>query len=176
MDTNRGLLSTSSMSAPIDEIRSHIRTAILAMYRDLDEPWYGEIARLRQRHVHAPVITRLSQSFSIKDFTDPNDDVSVQIDVMGENGIWRVGLSYIGPFAMVLRVAGVPGRISEVVTSDATAVEERELLAILFKWGFTLVPREIAEEQVRIRLVNSESDVATVYQALFSDVDVFPWK
>lgn len=91
-------------------------------------------------------------------------------------GEWRLQLSFVGPYAVLMRLRN--REILEVVDSDnpKNCVTERQVIRLLANHGISLLNKENLELSVGLKLFDTEPQNVRVYQALFSDSDVLPWR
>ncbi len=150
---------------------------IKEVYRTLDEPDFSFVMEAIRSRPYEDVISEVVTTLGLasEEYSDPNDDVSFQYHLSRGRENWALQLSMVGPFAVVARIGDRWGRI--LVQSDPSLSElEREFLAILRSYGFHLLSKEELEQPVPLRLYNTDPGDVRVYQALFSDMDVLPWR
>jgi hypothetical protein len=87
-------------------------THICDAYRDLREPDYTFVrGALKAGRHNAIGAALLQQGFSVVDDTEPNSDVCRALTVARDNFQAAVKLSFVGPFAAVFRLQGVPTNV-----------------------------------------------------------------
>jgi hypothetical protein len=112
------------------------------------------VAAARGRDPYRPVRQALADRWELVDRTDPAHDLGVAWFLAGHPLAYTVRLSYVGPYAVVLR-GDVPHLDGGLVTDTVRAA------------GFTLLPREILERRVE--------GGRTVYELLLERDLGLPW-
>jgi hypothetical protein len=80
---------------------------ILRAFHSMDNPDFRFVERTYRRGVYDELLTDLAQrSFSVENVTDLNNDHCYVLSLMHYEGRWTLWLSLIGPYAVVVRVAG----------------------------------------------------------------------
>ena len=146
---------------------------IASAYGSLDEPYFGTIQAAYKTRPYADVERALRERFHVTDDTDLNTDVSVVLIAQGATGRWIVYLSLLGPYAVVNR--GHEGPRCEVVVPPGVPGEEADVFNILAAANIAVLPRELLELPSALRRDLSEPTNASLFQALFVDLDVLPW-
>jgi hypothetical protein len=159
----------------VSPVPERIREAILRAYGSLDEPTFrfvGEALRVRP---YRDILTALARHGVVKDDTVPDDDVSFGAVLETATARYVLRLSMLGPFAVLLRMGGGDGP-ADVVTAGTAHAAEGPLLADLSAHGFELLDRATLEQAVPLALPKTPTGETLVYQALFVDNDVVPWR
>ncbi|WP_369601099.1 hypothetical protein AAIA72_14985 [Hahella sp. SMD15-11] len=120
------------------------------------------------------LIQKIRNIFEVEELTDPNDDVSFRYLLSKSKKQWVLELSMLGRYATILRIPEV-GPI-RVVSKDTSVQEEKDILSLLMENQFKVLEQQDLEQPFSLRLSNTEPEKVCVYQALFSDTDVLPWK
>jgi hypothetical protein len=164
-------------SGPESPLNNEFLSRIKEMYGTFDEPNFSFVMEaIRSRpyeDVISEVVTTLGLAF--EEYNDPNDDASFQYQLSRGSESWAVELSMLGPFAVVARIGDGWDRI--LVKNDPNFSKvEHQILAILHSHGLQPLSKEELEQPVPLSLFNTDPDNVCVYQALFSDIDVLPWR
>jgi hypothetical protein len=79
----------------------------------------------------------------------------------------------LGLYAVILRVNG---ENSTKLVTIARSEQEERIVSLLAKHRFAILQRNLLEQPIALKLFNTEPENACLYQALFSDTDVLPWR
>jgi len=160
-----------------------INRDVLRAYGSLDEPNFDFEREERRQRRYEPFLRDLAAIllldvwgfFTIANTTDLNSDHGF-VFVIQSGGEWRLQLSFVGPYAVLMRLRN--REILEVVDSDnpKNCVTERQVIRLLANHGISLLNKENLELSVGLKLFDTEPQNVRVYQALFSDSDVLPWR
>lgn len=148
--------------------------AIKQKYISLENPDYSFVNEITALKPYNSLIQELENSFEIEEVTDLNDDVSFRYVICKAKRQWVIELSMLGRYATILRVSDLEP--IKVVTSNTTDHEEQSIFSFLVQNQFEILDRQELEQPVPLKLSNTEPGNVSVYQALFTDTDVFPWK
>ncbi|MCP4631036.1 MAG: hypothetical protein GY850_47130 [bacterium] len=88
----------------MDDIVDLIKRDVISKYGDVKVPNFSFAEKEYKKSKYRNLIFDLSGSFYIKNLTDLNDDVSFQISIKGLHKEWVLGISFLGPYAVLLRV------------------------------------------------------------------------
>lgn len=135
-------------------------------YGSLEQPNFSFVEKERSKNPYQKLEVLLKESFEVEDVTD---DVSFCYVIDKK---WLLQLSMVGSYAVVL---GLAKRV-HVVALDTVSEAEQKLLGLLVEHGFIVFHRESLELPVNLKLFNAAPENVCLYQALFSDTDVLPWK
>jgi len=155
------------------ELNSNIRKSILAKYKSLENPDFSFVRKMDRSRPYNSMIKDISANFHVEDHTDINDDVCFSYNISNQCGEWGLELSMIGLYAVVLLV-DKHGACEPLEKPNSEF--EREIFSKLNKNSFQVLGQEILETPLKINLFNTDSNETCFYQALFSDVDILPWK
>lgn len=148
--------------------------AIKRTYKSLEEPDFSFVKKAISSRPYETLAQRMLSLFDVEEITEPNDDVSFRYLIAKSNRRWVIELSMIGRYAVVLRLSDA-GAV-EIVTPETSVEEERDIFSILASGEVVVVKKKDLERPFPLKLSNTEPENVCVYQALFSDTDVLPWK
>ena len=148
---------------------------IRCKYGSLEAPKFFFVQDALSKRPYDPLVQQLREDFAVEEDTDPNDDVSFGYLLSRNTQQWRLELSMLGPFAVLLRITE-PGHV-DLVSHDLTARTEQEesILAILQRNDIKIMERNELVQPVAIKLQNTSPQNSRLYQALFGDTDILPW-
>lgn len=156
---------------------SHIQTlseAIKCAYKSLEQPDFSFVNTAISLRPYDPLIQQIRKIFEVEEITDSNDDVSFCYLLSKPKDQWVIELSMLGRYAVVFRISDV-GAI-KIVTQNASVPEEQEIFSLLRANEFEVLEQRELEQSFPLKLSNTDSENVCIYQALFSDTDVLPWK
>ena len=143
-------------------------------YTSLEQPDFSFVSKSISSRPYDSVIQQMRNQFEIEEITDSNDDVSFRYLLSKSKNQWVIELSMLGRYATVLRISDVePIR---VVTQNTSAREEQEIFSLLMENQFKVLGQQELEQSFPLKLSNTEPENVCIYQSLFSDSDVLPWK
>lgn len=157
-----------------NEFEEIIMQDIKVAYGSLEEPNFIFKQRNYSSRPYNNIVSKLSSEFEVEEDTDLNADVSQQLTVKHKDGSCAVELSLVGRYAVLLRV--FDGCTPMVLTDQNSNEYERKIIDIVEKNDVKILPQEVLEEKIELRLFYTERDRVCVYQALFSDTDFLPWQ
>jgi len=143
-------------------------------YTSLEQPDFSFVSKAISSRPYESLIQQMRSLFEVEELTDSNDDVSFRYLLSRSKNQWVVELSMLGRYATVLRISEV-GPI-RVVTQNISVQEEQKIFSLLMENQFKVLEQQELEQPFPIRLSNTEPENVCIYQALFSDTDVLPWK
>ncbi len=147
---------------------------IKRQYTSFENPDFSFVEKAIAAQPYKFVLTQLAKSYDLEEVTEPNDDVCFRYLVSKSDRQWLIELSMLGFYATVLRISELKG--TEIVAPETSQKEEKLLLCLLKSQGFEVLTRMELEEPLVINLQNTEPENTCIYQALFSDTDVLPWR
>lgn len=160
-----------------------IRRDILLAYGSLDKPNF-EFEKEQTRHkIYEPFLRDLAALllmdvlgfFKIASVTDVNSDHSYVFTIQG-GGEWWLQLSFVGSYAVLMRVTE-RATLEVVDPGDAkAAATENQIILQITKNNICLLDKGTLEIPIALKLLDTEPENVKVYQALFSDRDVLPWR
>ena len=167
----------------LNNVPDSVVEQIMSCFGSLDEPTFFFLKEDWRRSMYhgflgelaATLLQDMDNLFSISNVTDLNADHCLVLRVDGVQG-WILELSFVGRFAALFRI--VPHSIQEIFQPDLTAAlpAERIFVQLLRKHEIELLGPTVLEIPFHLRLFYTEPENGKVYQALFRDVDVLPWK
>lgn len=143
-------------------------------YTSLEQPDFSFVSKAILSTPYESLIQQIRSLFEVEELTDSNDDVSFRYLLSKSKDQWIVELSMLGRYATVLRISEV-GSI-RVVTQNTSVQEEQKIFSLLMKNQFNILAQQELEQPIPLKLSSTEPENVCVYQALFSDTDVLPWK
>ncbi len=156
----------------VDELMS----VVLSHYKSLDQPQWSFVREVFDRHPYNELIARLAETFRVVEDTDFNYDVSFGYLLYRNDEGWVLVLSMLGPYAAVLRIdtQDESGPIS--MHTEGLTASERSLLETLAVHGIRMLPRDVLEHPVPIKLDLSPLEgTPRLYHTLFRDEYSLPW-
>jgi hypothetical protein len=150
-------------------------------YGDLASPNFSFVADFLQRNPYRNVVTHLGSFLSVRDMTTPDDDVCLTLDLRGAGEKWRLLLSMVGPYAMLMRVHVHRRRLRRSVDvtvggTDGTEFEQR-MVSLLVDAGFRVLTAADAAKPVRFIVPpDEEPEMGPLFRVLFTDMTELPWE
>ncbi len=161
---------------------TEIKRDILQAYGSLEQPSF-EFEREERRHrVYEPFLRDLAALllldvlgfFKIANVTDVNSDHGYVFTIEG-GGEWWLQLSFVGFYGVLMRLT--ERAVLEVVDPGAQkSPVENQIVHLIASNGIHLLDKETLEITIRMKLFETDPENVRVYQALFSDRDVLPWR
>ncbi|MER7847783.1 hypothetical protein ABTZ03_28005 [Kitasatospora sp. NPDC096077] len=143
-------------------------------YGTLDDPDFGFTAGAFDERPHRDLVAKLAELVEVEDMTDLNDNVCFDYGLVRRRAEWKLKLSMVGPYAMLLRVTrGWPRRfriLGVEVIEEPAAGTEQAIAELVREAGFTMVSAEDAEYPVRFNASGTEPVEGPLYRVLFSTV------
>lgn len=153
---------------------------VLSTYGDPSRPNYFFVARAVERDMYRPLLRAVSQRFHVRETTDLNLDVGRVLTLThaeSSDRYWVLHLSFVGPYAAVLTGSDAAlGGALRVVDAPGDDPAERQLFGMLESAGIAALGRDALETRVPLRLGSPFGDEVRLFQALFSDNDILPWR
>lgn len=143
-------------------------------YTSLEQPDFSFVSKAISSRPYDSIIQQMRSLFEVEEITDSNDDVSFRYLLSKSKNQWVIELSMLGRYATVLRISGA--RHIRVVTQNTSVQEEQKIFSLLTENQFKVLGQQDLEQSFPLKLPNTEPGNVCIYQALFSDTDVFPWK
>ncbi len=143
-------------------------------YKSLVRPDYSFANKAISSRPYDSMVKKLQNMFDVEEITDTNDDVSFCYMVSKSNNQWVIELSMLGLYATLFRVSQT-GRTG-LVTQNTSMPEEKEIISLLLENQFKILNQDELEHPVALKLFNAEPENVCIYQALFSDTDILPWR
>jgi hypothetical protein len=158
----------------VSPLSDRIRDALTRAYGALDDPAFHFVGEALRARPYRRLLEAVARHGPVRDDTVPDDDVSFGVILEWADVRRVLRVSMLGPFAVLLRLP--PDGPAEVVTVDTAHPAERPLLADLAAHGIELLDRGTLEKPVPLTLPKTPREECLVYQALFVDNDVVPWR
>jgi hypothetical protein len=136
------------------------------------EPNYAFVPASLRTDPHRQLVDELQRQFEVTDDTDSNDDVSFNYLLRKDRKTWRLALSMVGPFALLVR-ATEPQQTT-VVTQETGDTDEARILDAVRARGFTFLDRDTIRKTLDVKYHGGRQDDWTVYQALISSSEMLP--
>lgn len=152
----------------------HLLDIIQRKYKSFEEPEFGFVSKALSSQPYAPLVSRLRELFKVDETTEPNDDVSFGYVLSRDGKQWGLELSMVERYAVVFRISSISG--VEFVLSGSSVPEEHTLRELLLAHHFIILDQQTLEQPCPLKMHNTDPENMCIYQALFSDVDVLPWK
>lgn len=143
-------------------------------YQSLDEPDYSFAKKAFSSRPYAALIQELDKLYAVEEITDSNDDVSFRYVISKSNNQWVIELSMLGRYAVVLQAHS--DGYTEIVCPNTSVPVEKDIISWLLMNQFEILTKNELEQPVALALSNAEPENVCIYQALFSDTDVLPWR
>jgi hypothetical protein len=147
-----------------------ISSAVRNAYGNDRQPSYWFVREALQRDPCRSLVDELSQWYAIENDTDPNDDVSFNFILSRGAGTWRLALSMVGPFALLVRVEDAE---KTAVVTESTEPDEARILGVVKAHGFEFIDRRTLNRSLDVRYSGDDDDW-TVYHAVFTRSQTIP--
>jgi hypothetical protein len=138
----------------------------------LGQPRYDFVQEALRDKPYAQLLADISKTWTVVDDTDPNDDVSFNWIVTADGIGWRVAISMVGPFALLIRAG--PDGTARVISSEGEAEQpaEIELMSLIRASGLEL----LSAHSIRLTVPAAAGGMngKSLYEALFSDSESLP--
>lgn len=156
------------------------REIVCAAYKDLDHPDFSFVKKVLHARPYEPLIRKLRDFFAIEELSEAEDDVCFSYLLKGQTALWKLDLSVVGPYGILVRLRN-PVRATDFLVLDQTdridlTGPERKVLDLLRLSGIKLLGVDELSISVPITLYNTEKSQAKLYHALFSDREALPWE
>jgi hypothetical protein len=160
-----------------DMVSRRIEGDIRRAYRSLSNPEYGFVQQCLDRRPYDGIVSVLNTTFTVEEDTDPNDDVSFGFLVSSKYSRWLLRISMVGPYGVLLRLGpgGEPGPPISGVPESADQLEA-DICEVIQREGVVLLGQGILEVPIRLKMFTTDPDNVRLYQALFQDTDILPWR
>jgi hypothetical protein len=153
------------------------RDYVRAAYKSFEQPDFSFLRRVFHSRPYDPLIRKLRDFAAVEDLGECEDDVCFSYLLKGQNALWRLELSMVGPFAVFVRLRSHvrPGDFVSHQGKDLSGFEQK-IVEKLNSLGIRLLtPRELVET-IELQLFNTPRGKTCLYQALFSDRAELPWR
>lgn len=140
-------------------------------YKSLDHPDFAFVARAFEARRYESLMKRLRDYAAVEDLSASEDDVCFSYFLKGRTQLWKLDLSTVGPFGLLVRLKAAlvePEDFLHPNKHDLIAFE-RKVVDVLHGGGIRLMTVAELSLKVPLALFNTKQDEVTLYQALFSD-------
>jgi len=166
----------------MQDLLSKLNVDILKQYQSLDNPDFRFAKREYRRFKYYRIIQQLMNRHYIKDETDLNIHVCMQINILGTTNNWILRISFVGPYACLLRInQGVLKNFinrHKIITSADVGIgydsDEKYLVDCVHEFNITLLNRKILETPIPLILHDTDREYVKIYHALFEDTEILP--
>lgn len=140
-------------------------------YKSLETPDFAFVARAFEARLYEPLMKRLRDYAAVEDLSAAEDDVCFSYFLKGRSQLWKLDLSVVGPFGILVRLKGALAGRDDFLhrEKDDLIAFERKVVDVLNAGGIRLMTVEELGQRVPLNLFNTRRDEVTLYQALFSD-------
>jgi hypothetical protein len=149
-------------------------TAIKEKYLSLDEPDFSFVNKAVRDNMYRFIIEKLANIFDVTEVTDLNDDVCFRYVLKKDSQSWVLEISMLGPYAVIIKTTAEMNYL--LVEAPEMSKYENQIVSALNLGAIVLLKKMQLEEQCNLKLFNTGSEKTCIYQALFSDVTMLPWK
>lgn len=155
----------------IAEIERHVRRA----YGSASNPDFSFVRRAQEQNPYAAMLRELPATCTVLDDTDTNDDVSFNYLITCSKQTWRLALSMVGPFAMLVR-ASRSAPHAEVIDPQDVGVSpaEADILTLLRRHAVTALNADDIRHVLDRGHAAAGNPAPTVYELLFTDSEALP--
>lgn len=152
------------------DLLSRIRAAALQKYGSLQDPHFEFVGpSLENTPLRTLADRLLSLGASVSEDTDPNNDVSIGLNITSGKDMYFLQLSVVFPAASFRRVLA-DGNVQQIATlADCVTTFEVECLRLLDEFGVESLDRETLLQPFDMTFPNADEDEVVVYNALFSE-------
>ncbi len=149
---------------------------VRAAYKNPEQPDFSFIRRAFHNRPYDPLIRKLRDFAAVEDLGECEDDVCFGYLLKGQNALWRLELSMVGPFAIFVRLSNHV-RTTDFIGATLGEVSGFELKIVdkLKSYGIRLLTPKDLMQSVELSLYNTPRNKTCLYQALFSDRAELPW-
>jgi hypothetical protein len=157
------------------EMAAALKHVIEVNYGSLDHPDFSFVeGRFRDRP-YRRIEAELQNTFSTREDTDPNDDVSFGYILATGTQKWILRLSLIGDYGFLGRLES-DGQITVLTgREEDLSKTERLLVRLLVRHGVSLLDADTLRTPISLNLFNTSPEKVCIYQALFTDTDQLPF-
>lgn len=149
---------------------SCIREEALKCYHSFDEPDFSFVEKVHSRNPYINISNSLERVFDLDENTDVNDDVCFSYLLSKSQWSWLLQLSMVGRYS-ILKFASEENLSLDIEHQIEVRKIEKSICEVLSENGIVILSKEIA--QAVLVPGNAFWNEGTVYQLLFSDLEVF---
>ncbi len=154
-----------------------IEAQIKERYGSLKTPTFGFLDETRIGRPYQGMLDDLLLRFFVNDATNTNQDVSLVYVIRDQDNLastqWMLQLSLVSRYGVLFALTKTQPRL---LSSDDLTSSVRQILDLAQKWKIPLLSDEVLSTPVGLSLFYTEPENVCIYQALFSDIGVLPWK
>lgn len=167
-------MSHAEHDATDDATMQAVMKALRDCYGSLDDPNFRKVSDKLRSNPYSQLTEAIrANGIEITDTTDLNGDVSVQLVLDRSGDQVGLGLSGVGPYAVLLH-EDADERYSWITQSENAPTPLAALIAAIVKQaGFKLLDRDVVTRTITMSRPDGTTE-ATLYQALFTDTDRIP--
>lgn len=136
-------------------------------YKSFTSPDYSFMKEVIAQRPYDPLLAALEKSYIITEITDVNEDVSFVYELKKDGVHLVLQLSMLGPYAVLLTPGGAIPRASEVPADIRKILQENNV---------DVLSQALLEWPVDIVLSHVSHNNTTLFQALFSTIEILPWR
>ncbi len=149
---------------------------VLNVYGSLENPSFAFKVRALASRPYDQIVMRVLKGVWMQEVTDTNYDVAFEYLLRDEQQQWRLELSMVSAYAVLLRTGlDNTSKVVEPVGMQTTMLEQW-LFDVLRQDDIEILSADVLSKPVPIRLTNVSPEHAQLYHALFSDVPIIPWR
>ncbi|MEQ9345462.1 MAG: hypothetical protein RIG26_03370 [Thalassospira sp.] len=158
------------MVEKMSELLSCIREEALRRYHSFDEPNFSFVEKTHARNPYINILNSLEREFDLDENTDVNDDVCFSYFLSKSQWSWLLQLSMVGRYS-ILKFVSEANLSLDIEHQIEVRKIEQSISEVLIENGIVILSKEIAQEVLVPE--NEFWDDGTVYQLLFSDLELF---
>jgi hypothetical protein len=141
----------------------------------MEEPRFAFAPAALEAGMWSSLLDDLGKRMRFVERTDLNNDYSRVVDVqMMNQSFATLQLSFVGPYGVFFRHQRDPEGIFIARPEDCRHDDERFVIELCGFHGVELLPRNVLNIHVPLRLFETAPEMTRIYQALFTDVDFLP--
>jgi hypothetical protein len=157
----------------VESLIDRIQASVLTAYGPGPRPTFWFVQEAVRTDPHRELIDEFRQSFAIENDTDTNEDVSFNYLLKKDRKLWRLALSMVGPFAVL--IGGVRPEDSVIVRMESQDRDEEYIITAVRSRGFTFLDPETIRKPLAVSYPSADDDDEwNVYHALFVHGEVPP--
>ena len=159
------------------QILADIGYIVNTTFGSTDNPSFGFVEKRYKRLPYQAVVKKLRLFLRVEENTDLNYDFCVSLILSSGDGKVFLQLSLIDRYAVLMRL-NEEGNCMKVITQSTSEMthSEKGILQTLLDENITILGKDVLEVPIHLILHYAEPDETYVYNALFSDIEMLPWK
>lgn len=155
--------------------RAELRQVIVARYGSLESPRFGFVGEALEARPYQGLIDQLAELGRLEETTDVNVDVAFCLGITAAPEMAGVMLSMAGPYAVLTRLGAAGIELVEGRDPKNSHFIEK-IITLLEGAGVSILTEDELVTPLDLRLANTEPGEVTIYYALFTNTDAFPWR